>query len=96
MSAAEQLTGLDLDDGWKVAKRLKHKSSSGGTFSVPYSVFDKHGKPHFLKALTLHKPSTPGSNVIRVLQSLTALYEHERDILDYFKEKKLSRVVYGC
>jgi eukaryotic-like serine/threonine-protein kinase len=93
MSAAEQLEGLELDDGWKVAKRLKRESSSGGTFSVPYSVLGKDGKPHFLKAFDFSDAFEPGRDVIRVLQSLTGLYEHERDILDYFKANRLSRVV---
>jgi eukaryotic-like serine/threonine-protein kinase len=93
MSAAEQLAGLDLDDGWKVAQRLTHASSSGGTFSVPYLVHDKDGKGHFLKAFDFSQAFDPGRDVIRILQSLTALYEHERNILDYFKTKRLSRVV---
>lgn len=93
MSAAEQLEGLDLDDGWKVVKRLKHESISGSTFSVPYSVHDKDGEPHFLKAFDFAQAFEPGRDVIRILQSLTALYEHERDILEYLKARRLSRVV---
>jgi serine/threonine protein kinase len=93
VSAAQQLEGLDLEDGWKVAKLPKHQSSSGGTFSVPYSVHDKNGKPHFLKAFDFSQAFQPGQDVIRVLANLTALYEHERDILEFFKEQRLSRVV---
>jgi serine/threonine protein kinase len=93
MSAAEQLEGVELEDGWKVVKRLVHESSSGGTFSVPYSVHDRDGKPHFLKAFDFSQAFEPGRDVIAVLKSLTVLYEHERDILDYFKARRLSRVV---
>jgi serine/threonine protein kinase len=93
MSAAEYLEGIELGDGWKVASRLKHESSTGGIFSVPYSVLDKDSKPHFLKAFDFSSAFEPGSDVIRVLQSMTALYEHERDILDFFKAKRLSHVV---
>ena len=74
-------------------KLLKHEFSSGGMFSVPYSVHDQDGKPHFLKAFDFSQAFEPGQDVIRVLASLTALYEHERDILDYFKVQRLSRVV---
>jgi eukaryotic-like serine/threonine-protein kinase len=93
VSAAHQLEGLDLDDGWKVVKLLKHQSSSGGAFSVPYSVHDKNGKPHFLKAFDFSQAFQPGRDVIRALANLTALYEHERDILECFKAQRLSRVV---
>ena len=92
MSAAHQLEGLGLDDGWKVVKLLTHQSSSGGAFSVPYSVHDKKGKPHFLKAFDFSQAFQPGQDVMRALANLTALYEHERDILEHFKEQRLSRV----
>jgi len=80
MSAAENLMGLDLDDGWKVVERLKHESSSGGMFSVPYLAHDKEGKPYFLKAFDFSQAFEPGRDVIRVLQSLTALYELIRGV----------------
>jgi serine/threonine protein kinase len=92
VNAAEQLEGLDLEDGWKVAKKLQHESSSGGTFSVPYAVRDKNGKVHFLKAFDFSK-AFESRDVIRALNELTAAYEHERDILDHFKARRLSRVV---
>jgi eukaryotic-like serine/threonine-protein kinase len=93
MSAADQLAGVELEDGWKVVKQLARDSSSGGTFSVPYLVVDEHGKEHFLKAFDFSEAFEPGKDVIKVLGNLTALYEHERDILDYFKTLRLSRVV---
>jgi serine/threonine protein kinase len=93
MSAAEQLVGLLLDDGWKVIQRLTQTSSTGGHFSVPYLVHDSDGKVHFLKAFDFSQAFKSGCDTIRELQSMTALYDHERSILDHFKTKRLSHVV---
>src|SRR5262249_5432378 len=93
MSSAEQLVGIPLDDGWTVGERLNRASTTGGTFSVPYLVYDKNGKPHFLKAFDFSQAFEPGRDPIRELQFMTALYEHERSILDYFKTRRLSHVV---
>jgi eukaryotic-like serine/threonine-protein kinase len=93
MRAAEKLDGIDLGDGWKVVKRLERESSSGGTFSVPYSATSPEGRCYFLKAFDFSQAFEPGRDVIRILNDMTAAYEHERDILDHFKEKRLSRVV---
>jgi serine/threonine protein kinase len=92
MSAAEQLEGMKLDGGWTVVKKVAHIPSSGGMFSIPYIVSDSDGKEHFLKALdfsdAFNKPDPA-----RALQHLTSAYNHERDILEHCKERKLSRVV---
>jgi serine/threonine protein kinase len=93
MSAAEQLVGLPLDDGWKVVQRLPQTSSTGGHFSFAYLVHDNDGKAHFLKAFDFSQAFEPGRDTIRELQSMTALYDHERNILDYFRTKRLSHVV---
>lgn len=61
-------------------------------FSVPYIVVDSDGKEHFLKALdfsdAFNKPDPA-----RALQDMTSAYNHERDILEHCKAKRLSRVV---
>ncbi len=92
MSAAEHLVGMHLHGGWTVVKKVVHKPSSGGTFSVPYIVADKDGREHFLKALdfsdAFNKPDPA-----RALQDMTSAYNHERDILEHCKNRKLSRVV---
>lgn len=93
MSAAEQLTGLQLDGGWKVIQRLQHQASSGGYFSVPYIVRDTNDNEHFLKAFDFSSAFEPGVDVIAQLQRLTAAFEHERDILDHCKARRLSAVV---
>jgi eukaryotic-like serine/threonine-protein kinase len=93
MSAAERLQGLVLDDKWTVQQRIESQPSSGGFFSVPYLVQDEAGKQYFLKAFDFSTAFRPGSDVVRVLQMMTAAYEHERDILDYCKARRLSGVV---
>ena len=94
MNAAEQLEGITLDGGWKVVRRVSHVPSSGGMFSVPYIVQDKDGKEHFLKALDFSGAfSDPKVDASRALQDMTSAYNHERDILEHCKDRRLSRVV---
>jgi hypothetical protein len=93
MTVAEQLKGLKLDGGWTVVERLQNQPSSGGYFSVPYLVNDSNGKPHFLKAFDFSSAFEPGIDVISELQRLTAAFEHERDILEHCKSRRLSAVV---
>lgn len=92
MSAADHLQGLVLDGDWTVLRKVAYKPSSGGIFSVPYIVADKSGKEHFLKALdfsdAFNKPDPA-----RALQEMTSAYNHERDILEHCKDRRLSRVV---
>src|ERR1700722_10146008 len=92
MSAAEQLEGMKLDGGWTVVKKVAHTPSSGGMFSIPYIVIDSDGKEHFLKALDFSDAFNK-ADPARALQDLTSAYNHERDILEHCKERKLSRVV---
>lgn len=92
MSAAEHLQGTALDGGWTVGKKVVHTPSSGGVFSVPYIVTDRDGKEHFLKALDFSDAfSKP--DPARALQEMTSAYNHERDILEHCRDRKLSRVV---
>jgi serine/threonine protein kinase len=93
MAAAAQLTGLILDGGWTVVEQLKAQPSSGGVHSVPYIVNDADGKPHFLKAFDFTDAFKPGKDVVRLLRLMTEAYEHEREILELCKAKRLSRVV---
>ena len=92
MTAAEQLTGLVLPGNWNVTEKLKHVGTSGGCFSVPYVVEDQNGTPHFLKAFDFSSAFEPGVDVIKELQRLTSAFEHERDILEHCKARRLSAV----
>jgi eukaryotic-like serine/threonine-protein kinase len=93
MSAADKMLGLDLTGGWKVVQKLQHQGTSGGYFSVPYIAKDQNGKVHFLKAFDFSTAFQPGADVIKELQQLTAAFEHERDILEHCKSRRLSGVV---
>ncbi len=93
MTAASKLVGLALDGGYRVVEQLKSQPSSGGIFSVPYVVEDKSGKRHFLKAFDFSSAFEPGKDVVKELQRMTAAFEHERDILDHCKSRRLSAVV---
>lgn len=92
MNAAERLEGMTLEGGWKVVRKIPHVPSSGGAFSVAYIVKDKDGKEHFLKALDFSEAFN-AEDPARELQKLTESYNHERDILEHCKDRKLSRVV---
>ncbi|MBB4383256.1 hypothetical protein [Bradyrhizobium sp. SBR1B] len=92
MTAAEQLVGMTLDGGWKVVNKIAHVPSSGGMFSVPYVVADKDGKEHFLKALDF-SDAFNAPDPARALQNLTSAYNHERDVLEHCRDRRLSRVV---
>jgi serine/threonine protein kinase len=93
MNAAEKLLGLTLDGGFRVVKQLTGLPSSGGVFSVPYVVEDANGKAHFLKAFDFSDAFQPDKDVVKELQRMTAAYEHERDILEHCKNRRLSHVV---
>ena len=84
---------MTLDGGWKVVSKVAHLPSSGGIFSVPYIVKDKDGTEHFLKALDFSAAfSDPKIDAARALQSMTSAYNHERDILEHCRDRRLSRV----
>jgi serine/threonine protein kinase len=93
MRPAEYLVGLDLPGGWHVDSIIRRPpKSTGGHFSVGYSVVDKDGRKAYLKALdfsaAFQHPDPP-----RALQEMTSAYNFERDLLAKCKDRKLGRVV---
>ena len=92
MKAAEQLVGVKLDGGWTVKERLAQQPSSGGTFSIPYLVENADGETHFLKAFDF-SDAFAAADVLKALASLVNVFEHERDILDVCKGRRMSNVV---
>ena len=51
-TAAEQLLGIVLPEGWTVVERHRQTSTAtGGNFSVGYIVMDEEGRRGFLKAI---------------------------------------------
>jgi serine/threonine protein kinase len=92
-SAAEQLVGEKLIDGWTVVSKLPARpGATGGTFSVGYLVRNADGREGFLKALDFSHAFAAGADPARVLQAITTLFNFERDVLAQCRTHKLSRV----
>lgn len=93
MKPAEALTGLDLDGGWHVDKRVpRHTKGTGGYSSISYFVSKKEGGKAFLKALDFSS-ALQSEDQSHSLYELTSAYEHERNLLHQCKDKKLRHVV---
>jgi len=90
---ADFLEGRELKDGWKVVEKINPKPvSTGGKFSVAYRVKNEKGLEAFLKAFDF-SAAAQTQDPIRAIQQMTAAYNHERDILDKCKHKKLKKVM---
>jgi serine/threonine protein kinase len=93
MTAADQLAGLTLENGWEVVSLIsRHPGSTGGVFSQSYEV-RKGDKRGFLKAFDFSAAFNPGIDTVEALQILVGAYNHERDILGHCADQKLSKVV---
>jgi serine/threonine protein kinase len=93
MNAAEQLEGLILEDGWKVGRRIERDvHGTGGMFSQSYLV-EREGKRGFLKAFDFRDAFEPGEDTLALLRVLTSTYEHERDVLEHCRNRRLSNIV---
>ncbi len=89
---AECLEGLDLDEGWHVESIInKHPKSTGGCFSVSYTVSHKTGHHAFLKALDFSSAFQWQGDQAMLLESMTAAFNFERKLLSQCAG--LSRVV---
>jgi serine/threonine protein kinase len=90
--AASALLGLTLSDGWKVVGRVQRSpNATGGTFSHSF-VVEKSGQLGFLKAFDFSE-AFAAQNTIEMLRILTSAYEHERDVLQICRDRRLSKVV---
>lgn len=91
--AAEELLGLELDDGWLVVERaVTRTGATGGNFSVGYIVESPEGATAFLKALDYSR-AFGSQDPVEVLRYLTSAFVFERDLLLRCREKGLSRIV---
>jgi serine/threonine protein kinase len=92
VTAAAQLQGLTVADGWKVVRHLpRAPNGTGGMFSHSY-LAEKEGKIAFLKAFDFSDAFKPGVETLKRLGLLTASYEHERDVLEHCRGRRLSHV----
>ncbi|MDX8458187.1 serine/threonine-protein kinase [Mesorhizobium humile] len=92
MTASAQLEGLDLRDGWRVIRNLpRNPNGSGGTFSNSY-LAEKNGRVAFVKAFDFSDAFEPGVDTLKRLAVLVSSYEHERDVLEHCRGRRLSHV----
>jgi eukaryotic-like serine/threonine-protein kinase len=95
---ASRLEGLTIDK-WKVnKKRIKTAEDHSGVFSSCYEVKNiENGQDGFLKAINYQyafKALRPGGEPSTVrLEELAANYNYEKDLLEFCKDKKMSRIV---
>ncbi len=93
-TAAEELLGLTLVDGWKVTEQLPKKpNESGGYFSVGYLA--RHattGNAGFVKALDYAK-LLGHADPAAVLAVQTNAFNFERDLLRLCKARRMKRIV---
>ncbi|MDE0163781.1 MAG: hypothetical protein OXL36_01680 [Bryobacterales bacterium] len=92
MTAASKLIGLTLNDNWRVVEHIKRPpAGTGGTFSHSY-LAKKGDRMAFVKAFDFSSAFQPGANTLEILSLLTASYEHERDVLEHCRGRRLSNV----
>ena len=90
---AQQLVGKELPNGWKVEELIEQpETATGGHFSTSYIVRSGNGERAFLKAMDYRK-ALESSDPARALQTMTAAYNFERDILEKCNSNRLSRIV---
>lgn len=90
---ADSLENRDLGNGWAVKEKItRNKFSTGGHFSVGYTVLNSNGKAAFLKAFDFSS-ATEDSDPLKKLQGMLEDYNHERDLLEKCKGKKLDRIM---
>ena len=89
------LAGLELEDGWKVIKRIINKDqNTGGNFSVGYMVEKQDGTQGFLKAINLSQVlRMPGQNRTQQLAILTNDYNFEKSVLLKCYDKRMKHII---
>lgn len=94
MRPAECLSGKILEDNWIVGEIIKPGPyATGGCFSVGYNVSNsKSGAKGYLKALDFSK-ALQSPDPMSELNSMTAAYLFERNLLAKCRGRRLSRVV---
>lgn len=88
---ADNLTGLTIGE-WSVQRKISHKPSSGGNFSVGYEVLSSNGQKGFLKALD-YSSAFKSTSPVDSLNSMTSAYIFERDLLLKCSSSRLRYIV---
>ncbi len=94
LNPAERLEGITLKNGWRVVERAGGaRRPTGGCFSVGYTVESPSGQRAFLKAFDFFSQISQWEDPARELQPLLEAYNHERDLLNRCRDRKMSRIV---
>ena len=92
-SPAQLLVGRTLTNGWVVEKLVDDRpDSTGGHFSTSYVVRSPDGREAFLKAMD-YRRALSAPDPARELQTMTAAYNHEREVLAHCRANDLTRIV---
>src|SRR5438132_10791737 len=91
---AHRLTGLTLQDGWKVVSMFaRTPDTTGGKYSVCYRI-ERNGQRAFLKALDFHKAvENKDLDFPQALEALLFAFNFERQLLKRCADRKLDRVI---
>ena len=90
---AQLLVGKTLTDGWRVEELVNRpRQATGGLFSTSYIVSSPTGQKAFLKAMD-YRAALEAPDPATALQSMTAAYNFERELLARCRAKRLTRIV---
>lgn len=93
VTAAKQLDGKVLQEGWTVVEKvLDHPNDTGGCFSTSYIVQAKSGKRAFLKAMDFSS-ALRSPDPATALEQLTSAFNYERNLLEKCRQRNLNRIV---
>lgn len=92
---AENLLGREINNKWKVIKKLEKSSDeTGGMFSVGYEVIDNNKNIGFLKAFNFKEVfKHKDENMMQILNIFSEAYNYEKEILEKCSQKKLKHIV---
>jgi eukaryotic-like serine/threonine-protein kinase len=94
--AAQNLLGIELEDGWKVIKKIdKVPGQTGSFFSVCYLI-EKDGDTLFLKAfdfMKFQKIAESGKKAVDIMTDMLNAHRYERDISLLCKNRHLDKIV---
>ena len=90
---AKLLAGRTLDNGWLVKELIdRPETSTGGHFSTSYIVHSHDGRKAFLKAMD-YMTALESHDPAKALETMTAAFNFERDLLEKCRSNSLSRIV---
>ncbi len=92
LSAAHNLEGITLENGWKVQEKVRRKpGATGGHFSIGYTVV-RDSEEAFLKALNILGLVRSGQSLVDVMSEVSSAHKYERDLFLLCKDHSLSKV----